>query len=243
MKPLKILFWDIETSHNQVALFSLRNQDYVHYSNILQERYIICGAWKWLGDRTVHSATSRAGHDAALCTRLARVLASADIVVHHNGDKFDLPFLEGRLLYHGKKPIIRPRSVDTLKVARRRFALNSARLDYLGQYLRVGRKAPHDSGLWLQVLHGNAQALKRMVHYNRQDVRLLEAVFKRLKPYIGELMPPSEGTRCGSCGGHTQSAGWRTTVARRYQRRRCLTCGHTMMANKPEPGRRTCRSY
>ena len=52
----RIVLWDLETSHNLVATFSLR-EEYINHNAIVQERYIICGCWKVLGEKTVHSVS------------------------------------------------------------------------------------------------------------------------------------------------------------------------------------------
>jgi DNA polymerase elongation subunit (family B) len=220
----RILLWDIETSHNIVAAFQLRNRDSLPASAILQERYIICAAWKRLGETRTHSVLSYIPDDKAICTRLYKELCQTDVLVAHNGDSFDLRYLETRLLFHGFPPLPPITSVDTLKIARKRFRFNSNRLDYLGSYLGVGRKRQIEQGLWLLALKGNQKAIRELAEYNKQDVTLLEAVFEKLRPYIPARLFTS-GV-CGHCGSRrTQHRGRIWTRQRSYQRLQCLQCG------------------
>ncbi|MGH7867674.1 MAG: hypothetical protein ACREP9_08610 [Candidatus Dormibacteraceae bacterium] len=77
----------------------------------------------------------------------------------HNGDYFDIPWVKGRLLFHGLPPMRPIPTIDTKALASRHFYLNSNRLDYLGQYLGVGKKIKTDYDLWLDCMNGDEKAL------------------------------------------------------------------------------------
>jgi predicted RNA-binding Zn-ribbon protein involved in translation (DUF1610 family) len=235
-KP-RILLWDIETTHNLVATFRLFGEDYIPHQNLIQERYIVCAAWKWLGESKVHTVATTDNpelfakdphNDLHVVQTLQDVLSEADVIVHHNGDTYDIKFFRGRSLYHQFPPIPPFKSVDTKKIAKQHFMFNSNRLDYLGQFLGVGRKADTRTGLWLDVLKGSKKAIKEMVTYNKQDVLLLEDIFLKLMPYVTNinqhLFGATEGCpRCGSL--HIQSRGVHRAEARTYQRFQCQECG------------------
>ncbi len=231
-KP-RILFWDIETSHNLVAVFRLFGEDYIGHDNLLQERYIICGAWRWDGEKKVHGVSvlddpkrfkADPHDDKHVVQTLHDVLMQADIVVAHNGDKYDTKFYAARALYHGVDALPPIASVDTLKVAKSRFLFNNNRLDYLGQFLGLGRKKPTPRGLWLDVLRGDAKAIRVMLSYNKQDVVLLEAVYRKLAPYT--KVPVVRETGCPRCGSKdVQARGVSRTIARTYPRFQCQACG------------------
>ena len=103
------------------------------------------------------------------------------------------------------------------------------RSDYLGQFLKVGRKKPTTTGLWLRVLQGDSRAIRDMVSYNKQDVLLLERVFLKLRPYIPNLLSREltggkmdECPRCGSTS--IQSRGVHRASTQTYGRYRCNDC-------------------
>jgi hypothetical protein len=233
----KIVLWDIETTHNLAAVFGLAHNDYINPDNIVQERYIVCAAWKTLGQKAISAVATPdfdlykkdPHNDEMVVRKLHDVLSDADVIVAHNGDQYDIKFTEGRMLYHGLPPLPPLLKIDTLKEARNRFLLNSNKLDYLGNYLKVGRKKPTSGGLWLRVLNGDADAVKEMVKYNKQDVALLERVFLKLQPYMAQhtnrhLFGNKSGCpRCGSL--KIQARGFHRSITQVYQRFHCQGCG------------------
>jgi hypothetical protein len=232
----RILYWDIETSLQPVAVFQLANNDWIDPSSILEERYVICASWVWEGDTKVHSVSvlddpkryEKNPHDDYYVVKvLHKVLSEADCLVHHNGDSFDKKYVETRVLFHDLPALPPTATVDTYKVAKSRLLLNSNKLDYIGGLLKVGRKKPTTSGLWMRVLNGDKKAVKEMVSYNKQDVLLLERVFKKLRPYISNHLNRElfGGTGCPRCGStKVQSRGFHRAISRVYRRFQCQTC-------------------
>lgn len=158
------------------------------------------------------------------------ILDNADIVVAHNGDKFDIKKINARFIKYGLTPPSPYKTIDTLKVARKHFGFNSNRLDDLGEYLDVGRKQATPKNLWLRCQHGEIEAFKILEKYNEQDVRLLEKIYDKLLPWIDNhpLMGIYSDTPlvCPKCGGeHLQRRGTARNKTREYQRYQCLSCG------------------
>jgi len=230
------LFWDIETSLQPVAVFQLANNDWIQPEALLSERYIICAAWKWAGESKVHSVSvlddakryRKNPHDDKHVVKvLSDVLSQADVIVHHKGDTFDRPYVNGRILSHGLKALPPINSIDTYKVAKANFFLNSNSLNYLGKYLGVGQKIHTNHSLWLRVLNGEAKAVREMVAYNKGDVVLLEKVFNKLRPYVSNHFNRGllGGTGCPRCGSKdVQSRGFHRAISRVYRRFQCQKC-------------------
>ena len=225
--------WDIETSPNILAKFDLR-EEYVQHTNILQERFIICAAWKLLGESKTHTVSVLDGggplnDDEHVVRTLHKVLSGVDVIVAHNGDDFDTKWLNGRMLAHGLPPRPPVISIDTCKVAKKVFLLNSNRLDYIGKYLHLGGKKSTPGGLWIDVLKGSRKAVREMVAYNKRDVELLEEVFLRLRPFIPDHVNRrlySDRSGCPRCGStHVQARGYHKSLTRVYQRLQCQGCG------------------
>src|SRR3990167_1203831 len=84
--------------------------------------------------------------DTHVVKTLHKVLATADVIVHHNGDYFDKRYIDTRALVHGLPPLPPTPSIDTYKVAKSKFLLNSHKLDYIGKLLKVGAKIPTSPG-------------------------------------------------------------------------------------------------
>jgi len=244
-KRPRIVLYDIETTHNLVAVFGLLNYNMLPHENILRERYVVSASWKELGEKEVHSVSvlddpkryAKDPHDDRfVIEKLHQVLSEADVIVAHNGDEFDLKYVETRILVHGLSPLPPILKIDTLKTARKRFYFNTNKLDYLGQFLGVGRKIKTDNELWLRIAKGDQSAIREMVTYNKQDVKLLERVFLKLRPYIPDhvnrqLFGGSVG--CPRCGSNdTQSRGTHKSLTQVYNRFQCNACGGWFRNNK-----------
>ena len=250
MAQPRTLFYDIETSLQPVAVFQLKNQDWINPDYILAERHVISICWMWLGEKKVHSVSllddpkrfAKDPHDDKHVLEVFhKVLMEADIIVHHNGDCFDKRYLDTRMLVHGMEPLPPIASVDTYKVAKARFMLNSNKLDYIGGLLKVGRKKQTSPGLWMRVLNGERKAIQEMVSYNKQDVLLLRDVFLKLRPYIPNHINRElfGGTGCPRCGSHKiQSRGVHRAISRVYRRWQCQnpSCMGWFKTSKAEPG-------
>ena len=232
----KILIYDLETAHNIAAIFQLRDE-YTPHTNLLQERYIISAAYKWLGEKKIHTISvlddakrfdKDPNDDGYVVEELAKVMAEADAVVAHNGDQFDNKYVRTRMLFHGLKPLPPITSIDTYKVAKSQFNFNSNRLDYIAQYLKVGKKKSTPPGLWLEALQGSKKAIKIMLDYNKHDVKILEGVFKKLIPYMPNYISRElfGGTGCPRCGSQKyQKRGTHKAITNTYQRFQCNGCG------------------
>lgn len=238
----RILLWDIETTHNKIAAFRLLNEFMIPHDNILEERYIVCASWMWLGDKDSQvQAVSTLDDpkrfkkditdDYAVVSKLHQVISQADVIVGHNGDHYDTKFAETRMIKQGLSPLHPVTSIDTLKIARNRFMFNSNKLDYLGQFLGLGKKIHTDNELWLKVLDGDPAAIKEMVVYNKQDVLLLRDVFLKLRPYMPnhinrQLFGNDEAGACPRCGSrHIQARGRKVAISNVYNQFQCQECG------------------
>lgn len=227
----KVLIFDIETSPNIAYVWGAWKQN-ISGKQFLEKSYIMSFAAKWLDDDRVVYVENRHNNDKYLVTELYRLLDEADVVVAHNGKKFDLPKVLGRGLVHGLKPPSPYHTVDTLLVARKRFGFVSNRLADLCHELGLTEKDEHKNfagfDLWLQCLKQNDAAWAEMKHYNIQDVYALEDLYKRMLPYIDNH--PNVGVSecsCSNCGAvNLQRRGvYRTKAGLSYQRYVCKDCG------------------
>lgn len=185
-KTFRRLFFDIETSPNLVFSWNVGYEVRIDYDNIIKERAIICICYKFEGESKVHHLTWDKGDDKKMLEKFASIINTADEVVGHNSDKFDIKWVRTRCIYHGIPMTHDIKSIDTLKASRGKFRFNSNKLDYLGKYLGLGEKMETGGfSLWKDiVLKNSKKAMKTMVDYCKQDVLLLEKIFQKLNPYI-----------------------------------------------------------
>lgn len=184
-RPCKRLFFDIETSPNIGFFWRPGFKLTIGHDNIIKERAIICISWKWAGAKLVSNLKwDKNQCDKKLLTHFIKILHEADEIVGHNGDQFDTKWIRGRALKHGLEMSPTFMSLDTLKISRRLFNINSHKLDYLADYLGIGRKKPTGFGLWRDItLNNDKKAMATMVDYCNHDVVLLEQVWDRLNQY------------------------------------------------------------
>lgn len=183
-RPKRRLFFDIETSPNVTFSWRIGRDINLTHDDILSERAIICVCWKWEGDSTVHSLQWNKGCDKDLLKKFAKVIDSADEVIGQNSDRFDIKWLRARCLHHRIPLSSKFNSIDTLKMAKAGFYFNSNKLDYMGQFMGLGKKIKTDYDLWKDVvLKNDSAAMKKMVDYCKQDVALLEKVYGRLQEF------------------------------------------------------------
>lgn len=234
-KP-RILLYDLETSPYQIEAWGTYQTDALR---IVRESYILCVAYKWLGEKTTHVVAlpdfkkqykKDRENDRELIKKLHGLFDEADIIIAHNGDKFDQKRSQGRFLRHKLPPPSPYRSIDTLKVARKYFALPSNRLDSLGEQLGLGRKVQHTGKkLWFDCMDGDMAAWKLMKKYNKQDVDLLEAVYLVMRPWIANhpnLSVWHGQDACPACDStNLHFKGYRHTQTQTYKRFRCRDCG------------------
>lgn len=229
---MRIVIWDIETSPLLVPVWDLWNQTISH-DVILEDTNILCACWKELGKAEVHNVRvdpENPRDDRELCKVLYEALVTADVLVAHNGDDFDLRIFNSRLLYHGLHPLPPIKTVDTKKVAKSKFRFTSMKLDYLAKKLGIGGKKRTGFKLWLDVLAGDEKALDYMVRYCAQDIKLLEKVYLKMRPWMTNhpnqrLFGAING--CPNCGksGTLVKDGKRYNQVTVVQRYRCKACG------------------
>lgn len=232
MKGPKILHLDIETAPNLVYAWGLWGQD-IHINQIVEPGYTLTWAAKWHGKKQVEFKSI---HDDEFIERIHELIDEADICVHYNGNKFDIPHLNMAFLQADLDPPSRTFHIDLLQVVRRKFKHASNKLDWVAQQLGLQGKVQHKGmEMWRECMNVNdpnhTKSLKEMKRYNIQDVHLLEQVYNRLLPWISnhpnvaQWMNDNE-LRCRNCGSDDlRFKGTEHTNAQSYERFKCSNCG------------------
>ena len=203
----KRLYFDIETAPNIGFFWQSGFKLNIGPQNIIKERAIICICYKWEEDKETHALSWDSKQcDKKMLSEFIKVLNTADEIVGHNGDKFDLAWVRTRCLYHKLDMFPTYTSIDTLKVARSKFKFNSNKLNYIATFLGIGQKIKTDYDLWKDiVLKKDIKAMDKMIKYCKMDVVLLEKVHKALsnhipaKTHYGVIFGGYKGS-CPECG-------------------------------------------
>ncbi len=201
---------------------------------MLEHTEIMSFAYKWLGEKDVHYYDTQFHKEEEILPFLIEALDAADIVVAHNGNKFDLPTIQGRALVAGLKPPSPYKTVDTLLVSRYEFNFPSNSLEYLSAVLGVDQKGAHKEfpgfELWAECLKGNGKAWKELRIYNIQDVDTLEQVYLKMRPWMKRhpnigVFEELEVPICPKCGSkHIQWRGYTHTEVSKFKRFQCQDC-------------------
>lgn len=206
----KVLILDIETAPLLANIWGIWNQN-ISTDNIKSDWFMLTWAAKWLFETKVYSARvtpkeAKRNDDKRIVKSLVDMVSQADIVITHNGDRFDLPRINTRAIINKIAPPLPYISIDTLKVAKRHFSFTSNKLDYINKQLGLPQKTETNMELWRDCFHGDEDALKKMEKYNINDVKIHEQTYLTMRPFIRPhpnigLHIIDEHERCPSCGG------------------------------------------
>lgn len=236
-RKVNTLIYDIETSPIIGYTWSIWQTNVIE---VLHDWQVLSVAWKWFGDKKTQvlgqddfpDYKPGVNNDFNVIKKIHELFDKADIVVAHNGDKFDQRKVTARMIVHGLTPPSPYKQVDTKKVAQRYANFTSNSLDFLTKRLDTDNKKGDAGGFktWTGCLAGDSSSWALMKKYNKQDITSLEDLYIRLRPWMtnhpnmGRLQ--NKETVCPKCGSsNLQSRGYRSTNSYRYRRFQCLACG------------------
>lgn len=237
--PAKVLVFDIETAPMNVRSFQKWGVN-IGDNMIIDDWFMLSWAAKWLFDPIVFSEVvtpeeALARDDKRITKGLHKALDEADVVIAHNLTKFDRKVANSRFLAHRMFPPSPYQGIDTLVHVKKNFRNTSNRLDWIAtRVFGIEGKIRTETDLWNRSVEGDPVALKAMDEYCKQDVRVLEDVYLKLRPWItphpniGLHIIDGEGSdhHCPTCGSHDVKPGgeYHTSVSV-YQALQCGNCG------------------
>lgn len=144
-----------------------------------------------------------------------------------NGDAFDIKKINTRFLEHGITPPSPYKTIDTLKVAKSKFAFNSFKLDDMARNLEEGRKVRHRGfDMWRGCMAGKASDWRAMKVYNKRDVDLLARLYRRFLPWLKMPVTLHDGKKCPRCGSTKfHRRGYSRSKTSIYAKYICFSCG------------------
>lgn len=237
----RILTVDIETAPNTAHVWALWDQN-VGLPQLLESGYVLCFAAKWYDDPTIMFYSLHKDGKEAMLQAAYDLVCEADVVVHFNGKKFDMPHFNSEWVRLGWTPPSPYAEVDLCQIVKRTFRFPSNKLDYCAGELLGQKKVKNVDGheLWIACMAGNDAAWKQMEKYNRMDVELTERLYDRIRPWIRNIPNPAlyddadpvEDTcpECGSC--ELTKEGYAYTKISKFQRYSCDNCGRWSRSGK-----------
>lgn len=236
----KILELDIETAPNLAYVWGLFREN-IPIARLVEGGYTMCWSAKWYGKRGIMFSSIHKTSRTKMLDKLHRLLDEADIVIHYNGKRFDIPTINREFVLEGFVPPSPYKQIDLLKVVRKNFRFPSNKLDYVVQALGIGQKVHHIGyELWTRCMHKEDKAWKQMELYNKGDVLLLDKLYKELLPWITNhpnmaLYGGMGRPVCTNCSStHVHSRGTAVANTQIYKRYQCVTCGTWMRSRQTE---------
>ena len=242
----KILYWDIE-----IAPFLSFHWDKwgVNIGNDyhLTEKFMLSHSWAWNDGDIIGSVLTPEEalkqDDERLILEAWHLLDQADIVIAHNGKRFDIPMINGFFLRHGFPPPSPYKIIDTFRIAKRKFKLTSNSLAYLAKFLGVTQKL--DSGgmeAFKSAYFGSQEALSNMLEYNKGDIDTLRQVYLKFRGWdndgVNMGVYSDHPTVCANCGSDNLSVlenKYQFTTVSKFGLVRCGNCNATSRFRKSTP--------
>ena len=229
----RIFICDIETLPG-VGFYFNTFQTNISIDQIIQDTCMLGWAGKFLNEPKMYSdimtSDEAKKRDTKRITKsIWDILSTCDIVVGHNFQSFDRPYINGEFLKHGMSPL-KYIVLDTLLTCRQNFKFDSNKLAYVNRKLKIRQKQENEGfPLWAKCHFGEQEALDTMKNYNEGDISSTEDLFFEIRPYIrnfnialyNELSEP----QCPVCGStNLLNEGSYFTSAGRWQSIRCQDC-------------------
>jgi DNA polymerase III epsilon subunit-like protein len=127
--------------------------------------------------------------DSQLLRALLSYIEDVDVLVAHNGLKFDLPFIRTRAVIHGLPPVNFQKIIDPVQLSRQHFRFSGNSLQSISQIIGTQvQKTPLTPAIWQRAsLDGDAAALQEIVDHCVADVDVLEEVCWKLRGYVKQI--------------------------------------------------------
>jgi DNA polymerase elongation subunit (family B) len=220
----KILIVDIETSPHLVYSWGLWKQD-INPEQLVKASEILCWGATWYGKRGYYYDNL---FQKSMIKNIRDGLDEADIVVHYNGKKFDVPIINTAILKAGLKPPSPYKQVDLLGVVKSKFKFPYSRLGFVCPDLGLSEKEHHEGfSLWKKCMEGDKKAWATMKKYNLKDVEITEALYTKLKPWIDNhprlYDDPRTCPYCNSSKVYRKQS--KIALKHRYIQFHCQSCG------------------
>lgn len=211
---LKVLFWDIETAPNKSYHWDWYGINIPVMSHNVELGFMLSHAWQWGFDGVIHSSILTQDEvlrkdDSRLVLEMHSLFNNADVIIAHNGKRFDIKKANASFAKHGMTPPSPYKVIDTVRISKKFFNLPSHSLAFLCQYFNLGvEKVSHEGfGLWVKCINGDQEALDLMEEYNRGDIPTLVKLYLHLRAWgndgvdVSPLIDSKKLT-CPTCGGH-----------------------------------------
>lgn len=249
-KP-KIVIWDLETLPDPEAVYDRLPSIGAWQGRTFKAdlHTLLCFGYKIYGEEKAHSINAwelgDSPDDEIPVLQFAYdVLHDADEIVTHNGRRFDLKFLNTRLMYYGMPPLdSKIKHVDTKVVLKSKLSLYSNSLSEAAKFFGIIEKMHWNDkwSTWKRFAFGRQTEADKvtMDTYCKQDVDVLEQLWLKTRPLHENSSVNKQQWRkdialaCPICGSiNIARNGTRRSKKYKYRRYLCGDCGSSFKGSK-----------
>lgn len=248
----RILILDVErldgiTQQHWWDRGDLKNR-YVHYETVVRQprTTIVCAKWYDRED-VIRLAEWDKGGRKTFLRKVHALMSRADIIVGHNVDRADVPWLRGDMHIEAGLPVLPPfKTVDTLKVLRSQFGSGAPfkGLDAFCQIVGIQAKTDrYDREAMERAAEGKSvEDRERLTDYCAGDVIATQGLYDWCRPHIRNhpalfVDGKDKLTVCNRCGNATEPIAKRYVASiLTYSMRKCVAC-HACSRISIEPER------
>jgi predicted RNA-binding Zn-ribbon protein involved in translation (DUF1610 family) len=244
MEGPRVLVADIETFPIWARVWGMFKQN-ISLEQIVKDWTMMSFAAKWLQQPEVYYLDNRmqvdSRDDSLQLAALYHILLNTDMIIAHNGQRFDLPKIKARLAIKKFRPLPPLKVIDTLNLNRTAFGFTSQKLQYItGEHTGFASEGKSDHKkypgwkLWVGCEEHDLGAWKECEAYNITDITSLEESYLELRgwyqaqPNFGPYVVPGEKGElvCPNCGStHLHRHKERKTQVGIYPQYHCQSCG------------------
>lgn len=225
---------------------------YVHHESVIREprTTIVCAKW-YDRPEVMRFAEWDKGGRGQFLKRVHALMAEADIIVGHNIDNADVPWLRGDFHFprigHSHRPNLKPlpsfKTVDTLKVLK--TFKSGVPFKSLAAFNVInglpGKTDTYDRDAMERAVAGSIEDRVRETDYCEGDVIATQWTYDYLRPHIKNhpalFVDGQDGLfTCRTCGSETKQIAKRHVAnLLTYTQRKCVRCGwHGCISIGPE---------
>lgn len=244
---MRTLYIDIETAPAVAYIWDLKTR-YVPISQVAEDGYILCFAYRWEDEDEVGFwSIWDQGHDA-MVEAAHELLSEADHVVTYNGNSFDLPRLNSEFLVSRLGPPEPYHHTDLYLAVSKKFRVLSKSMNHMLKKLDIGSKLEHKGfELWTNCMAGVKEDQRLMEDYNIQDVAVMQELYEVMYPWLDNVpnkalwMEPSAKPKCRCGSEDLRFKGYKRTKVLTYKQYHCNDCGSWMRERYAEDTGKTRR--
>lgn len=211
---LREIFFDMEKSPYLGWFYRSNKPQFINYNQIIQHDFIPSIQWQFEGEKkpSCYTMVDDLKHfkkdptnDKLVVMKAAELIDQCDVMVIHNGKRFDWPEFLRKLKFHRLPAVRKPYIFDTLTESKKENNFSNS-LKNVADYYGLTPKGENDSDP-AKLIFGSIDEriihIKKLAKYGLKDIAPMREYYHLSKGY-SESVPhikEGKGVCCCYCGG------------------------------------------